>query len=94
MGSRISSTIASAIWRTSSGSEAGTPSSHAASSSRVFSQAWGRLMPPMVTCRTASLTRVPPQSWQVPTRRYFSTRLMPFSSFTLASAFSTVRTAL
>ena len=44
--------------------------------------------------RAAGLKRVPPQSGHRSSFRNFSTRFMPFSSFTLERAFSTVYTAL
>ena len=82
------------MGRTSSGSDAGTPRTQSASSSRVSAVACARSMPRTVIERARSLRRVPPQSAHGPTVRNFSTRLMPFSSLTLESAFSTVRTAL
>ena len=49
-----------------------------------------RETPRSLGARAASESRVPPQSGQTSWRRNFSTRFMPFSSFTLERAFSTV----
>ena len=51
-------------------------------------------MPRSLGPRAASDRREPPQSGHTSSFRNFSTRFMPFSSFTLDKAFSTVRTAL
>ena len=50
-------------------------------------------MPRSFGARAASESRVPPQAEHASSRRNFSTRFMPFSSFTLERAFSTVYTA-
>ena len=83
-----------AMGRISSGRDAGTPSTHFVSSASVIRQASSRPIPRSRGARAASDRRVPPQSGQMSSFRNFSTRFMPFSSFTLARAFSTVRTAL
>ena len=80
----------SAMGRISSGREPGTAFTHCTSWERDMAQAWSREMPRSLGARAASLRRVPWQSGQVPSIRNFSTRFMPFSSFTLARAFSTV----
>ena len=79
-------------WSTSSTEfrEPGTAFTHCTSWERDMAQAWSREMPRSLGARAASLRRVPWQSGQVPSIRNFSTRFMPFSSFTLARAFSTV----
>ena len=82
--------ILSAIGRISSGREAGTPSTHSESSERVISQALSREMPRSFGALAASESLVPPQSGQMLCLRNFSTRFMPFSSFTFERAFSTV----
>ena len=86
--------ILSAMGRISPGRAAGTPSTHAVSSVRVILQASSRPMPRSFGARAASDRRVPPQAGHTSSRRNFSTRFMPFSSFTLLRAFSTVYTAL
>ena len=86
--------MASAMDRSSTGSNPGTSATHFASPSSVSAETSARVTPRIVTERARSLRRVPAQSSQGPTLRYLSTRLMPFSSLTLESAFSTVRTAL
>ena len=83
-----------AMGRISSGRDAGTPSTHTTRSPKVIRQASARLMPWSRGARAASLSRVPLQSGHTSCFRNFSTRFMPFSSFTLDRAFSTVRTAL
>ena len=94
MGSPISPMMASAMGRTSSGSVGATPGSQAASSSRVLSVAWPRFSPQMRMESASGHRRVPPHSGQASSLRNLATRLRPFSSLTLESAFSTVRTAL
>ena len=84
----------SAMGRISSGREAGTSCTHRASWERVIRQAASRPMPRSFGARAAGLKRVPPQSGHRSSFRNFSTRFMPFSSFTLERAFSTVYTAL
>ena len=87
------SQMLSAMGRMSSGREAGTPSTQAARSERVIRQASSRPMPRSFGARAASETGLPPQAEHASSRRNFSTRFMPFSSFTLERAFSTVYTA-
>ena len=79
-----------AMGRISSGTEAGTPSTHPTSSDRGMVHASSRLMPRSRGARAASDSLVPPQWGQTPCFKNFSTRFMPFSSFTLDRAFSTV----
>ena len=79
-----------AMGRMGSGSESGTPFTHAHSSESVIRQASSSDMPRSFGARAASLSRVPPQSGQTSSFKNFSTRFMPFSSVTLDSAFSTV----
>ena len=83
-----------AMGRISSGSEAGTDLTHSIDSFRVISQAWSRDIPISRGALAASESLVPRHSGQTSSLRNFSTRFMPFSSFTLASAFSTVAVAL
>ena len=83
-----------AIGRIGAGRLSGTPPTQTASSESVIRQASSSEMPRSFGARAASLSRLPPHSGQTSCRRNFSTRFMPFSSLTLASAFSTVRTAL
>ena len=84
----------SAMGRISSGSEDGTPSTHFSRDDSVILQASSSPIPRSLGALAASERRVPPQSGQMSSRRNFSTRFMPFSSLTFASAFSTVYTAL
>ena len=84
----------SAIGRMASGNVCGTPETHFTSCVSVIWQASSSEMPRTLGCRAASHRRVPPQSGQVSCFKNFSTRFMPFSSLTLARAFSTVWTAL
>ena len=84
----------SAIGRISFGSDFGTPSTQRISSESVFVHTSAREMPRSLGARAASLSLVPPQSGQMSCLRNFSTRFMPDSSFTFASAFSTVYVAL
>ena len=74
----------------SGGKESGTRSTHSDSSRRVIRQASSREMPISFGPRAAWDNREPPQSGQTSCFRNFSTRFMPFSSFTLDKAFSTV----
>ena len=83
-----------AMGRISSGREAGTPSTQARMSASVMVQASAREIPRSLGALAASESLVPPQSGQVSCRRNFSTRFIPFSSFTLDRAFSTVYVAL
>ena len=82
----------SAIGRISSGSGVGNAAAPILST--VRKRHFAGLV--QAKCRAASATRaaadrrVPPQSGQTSSLRNFSTRFIPFSSFTLASAFSTV----
>ena len=84
----------SAMGRISSGREEGILRTHSARSESVIRHASSREMPRSFGARAASDRREPPQSGQTSSFRNFSTRFMPFSSFTLARAFSTVYTAL
>ena len=84
------STMLVAMRRISGGRPPGTASAHATSSSRVISDACARLMPATCGLRACSDRRVPWQTGQVPCLRKRATRRKPFSSFTFASAFSTV----
>ena len=79
----------SAMGRISGGRLAGTPSQPQSAVS-VILHASSSPMPRSRGARAASDRREPRQSGQVSTRRNFSTRFMPFSSLTLARAFSTV----
>ena len=80
----------SAMGRISGGRLAGTPSTQPQSAVSVILHASSSPMPRSRGARAASDRREPRQSGQVSTRRNFSTRFMPFSSLTLARAFSTV----
>ena len=80
----------SAMGRISRGREAGTPSTQSSRSERVSRQTSARETPRSRGARAASERRVPPQSGQTLSFRNFATRFMPFSSFTLDRAFSTV----
>ena len=80
----------SPIGRIGSGSEPGTAATKSLSCASVIRHAASSETPLMRGARAASLSRVPPQSGQTLWRRNFSTRFMPFSSRTWASAFSTV----
>ena len=84
------SQMLSAMGRISSGRDAGTPLTHSTSSTSVIRQASSSPMPRSLGARAAADSREPPQSGQGPCFRNFSTRFMPFSSVTLAKAFSTV----
>lgn len=77
-----------------SGRVSGTPATQETRSLRGSWQASSRPMPRSRGARAASDRRVPPQAGHTSSLRNFSTRFMPFSSFTLARAFSTVWTAL
>ena len=88
--SRNDCAMLSAIGRISSGSVSGTAFTHGISSASVMADALPRSMPASVVSRTFADRRVPPQSGQGTWVRNFSTRFMPFSSLTRASAFSTV----
>ena len=94
MGSAISSTMTLAMGATSSGTRPGTRAAHSRSPLRVRREAWPRSMPPMRVERTRSPRRVPSQAGHVRVMRYLPTRARAFSSLALASAFSTVATAL
>ena len=74
----------------SSGREAGTPLTHSTISVSVILQASARDIPLSLGALAASESLVPPQSGQTSSFRNFSTLFMPFSSLTLANAFSTV----
>ena len=50
----------------------------------------GSVFPSITELRAILFSRVPPQSGQVVSVRNFATRFIPVSSFTFASAFSTV----
>ena len=80
----------SAMGRISSGRLPGTPCTQFISSESVMAQALSREIPRSLGARAAAERRVPPQSGQTLSFRNFSTRFMPFSSFTLERAFSTV----
>ena len=80
----------SAIGRMASGRLSGTPRAHSTSSESVMAQASSSEIPRSFGARAASDRRVPRQSGQMSSFRNFSTRFMPFSSLTLARAFSTV----
>ena len=87
---RKDSQMLSAMNLISSGREAGTRPTHSLISERVIRQASSREIPRSFGALAFSERRVPAQSGQVSCFRNFSTRFIPFSSFTLASAFSTV----
>ena len=78
-----------AMGRISAGRLAGTPATQIDRSSSVIALAWARLMSRISGARAAAESRVPPQSAQGPSVRKRATRFIPFSSLTLASAFST-----
>ena len=80
----------SAIGLISSGREKGTPSTHFTRAERGMAQASSREIPRRCGALAAADRRVPPQSGQTSSFRNFSTRFIPFSSFTFARAFSTV----
>ncbi|CDE52065.1 unknown [Sutterella sp. CAG:351] len=84
----------SAMGRISSGNDAGTPFTQGMSSVSVIRHAASSVIPRSFGARAASERRLPPQSGHASNFRNFSTRFIPLSSFTLASAFSTVFTAL
>ena len=79
-----------AIGRSSAGSAAGTPRTHAIESSSVIADASASESPRRRGARAFSERREPPQSGQTPSARNLATRFMPFSSFTFFRAFSTV----
>ena len=83
-----------AIGRMGSGSESGTFLTQGMSSDSVIAAASSSPMPCTLGARAASESLLPRQSGQVPSARKRSMRFMPFSSFTLDRAFSTVWTAL
>ena len=83
-----------AIGRMSAPSDPGTPRTQSTAASKVIALASARFSPPTRGARAASLSLVPPQSGQVFSSRNLATRFSPFSSLALASAFSTVYTAL
>ena len=87
---RNESQMLSAMLLISSGREAGTSSTQRLSALSGMRQTSGRLRPRILGERARSLSLEPPQSGQGPCLRKRSTRFMPFSSVTLASAFSTV----
>ena len=80
----------SAMGRISAGREAGTPATHSTSRASGIRQTSSRESPRSFGALAVSDSRVPPQSGQTPCFKNFSTRFMPFSSFTLDRAFSTV----
>ena len=80
----------SAIGRMGSGRVEGTFFTHSTSFSSVILQASSRGMPHSLGARAASHSLEPPQSGQMSCFKNFSTRFIPLSSLTLASAFSTV----
>ena len=84
------STMLCAIGRISGVRPSGTASVQATSSSRVFADASARSMPATCGRRASGERRVPWQTGQTPCLRKRATRPRPFSSFTFASAFSTV----
>ena len=79
-----------AMGRISSGRDDGTPRTQSIRSARVILQASASEIPRSLGARAASDRRVPPQSGQTSCFKNFSTRFMPFSSFTWDRAFSTV----
>ena len=83
-----------AMGRISSGSDAGTRFTHDTDSFRVIRQASSREMPIRRGALAFSDSLVPPHSGHTSSLRNFSTRFMPFSSFTLFRALSTVAVAL
>ena len=84
----------SAMGRISAGSDTGTPSTQFDASESVILHAASSDMPRSFGARAAAHRRVPPQSGQTSRFKNFSTRFIPFSSFTFARAFRTVYTAL
>ena len=84
----------SAMSRITGGTDSGTAFTQGTRLSSVMAQASSSVFPPSTDDRAFSQRRVPPQSGQTSCFRNFSTRFMPLSSFTRASAFSTVYTAL
>ena len=78
-----------AMGRISGGRVPETPFTQPVSSVSVMRQASSSPMPRRRGARAASERREPPQSGQVSCFKNFSTRFMPFSSLTLASAFCT-----
>ena len=83
-----------AMGRISSGRDAGTPFTHAISSDSGSVQTWSSVTPRRRRERARADRRVPQHSGQTSSFRNFSTRFMPFSSFTLFKAFRTVAVAL
>ena len=83
-----------AIGCISSGRDSGMPPTQTTSSERGILQASANEMPRTKGALAASESLEPPQSGQISVLRNFSTRFIPFSSLTLARAFSTVYTAL
>ena len=79
-----------AIGRISVGRPPGTASTQPVRPSSVFSVASARLMPATCGFSASADRRVPWHTGQVPCLRKRATRARPFSSFTFASAFSTV----
>ena len=80
----------SAIGRISFGRVSGTPRTQPTSSESVIAQASPSEIPRNLGALAAAERRVPPQSGQTCSFKNFSTRFIPFSSLTFASAFSTV----
>ena len=83
-----------AIGRMSAGRDSGTPRTQSAAASKVIAPASAKFSPRTCGARAATLSRVPLQSAHGPSLRNRTTRFRPFSSLALASAFSTVYTAL
>ena len=80
-----------AMGRISSGRLSGTPRTQSTSCGQASCRRpRPAMMPRSSGARAAADRRVPPQSGQTSSFRNFSTRFMPFSSLTLARAFSTV----
>ena len=88
--SKKDSHMLSAIGTISSGRDPGTPFTHSTSSLRVISQALSKEMLLSRGARAASESLVPLQHGHTAVLRNLSTLFIPFSSFTLDSAFSTV----
>ena len=84
----------SAMGRISSGRESGTPATQSTNSFRGIWQTCASPIPLSLGALAASESLLPPHSGQISSFKNFSTRFMPFSSFTFARAFSTVYTAL
>ena len=80
----------SAIGTISAGRELGTLSTHVISWDKVISQALSRVIPCNFGALARSFKREPWQSGHASSFKNFSTRFIPFSSFTLERAFSTV----